>query len=266
MSIQIKKLEDLNDLEKISLTDFSYSRIDTYKTCPSKYFFSYIQKEPRIFGEAATLGNIVHSVLEEHVSAEKLLDQKEMHQSYSLNLSSYDPEGKINEDLVAVGKEIINEFYDEYAETKFDVLEKELGFKFVIGSYLITGYIDRVDSIDENTLKIIDYKTGKWEVSAKDVPNNLQLGIYAVAVDNLYPQKDVYAELYYLRSGRRKGHFFTKEDIENIKTNLVSILETILSDTAFLPTKNERACTYCDFAKSGACNTGVFRLKKFAKA
>jgi hypothetical protein len=55
MSITIKKIEDLDPLQKLSLLDFSYSRIDTYMQCPSKYFYSYIQKEPRLFGEAATL-------------------------------------------------------------------------------------------------------------------------------------------------------------------------------------------------------------------
>ncbi len=55
MGIAIKSIEDLNDLQKLTLSEFSYSRIDTYTQCPSKYFYSYINKEPRLFGEAATL-------------------------------------------------------------------------------------------------------------------------------------------------------------------------------------------------------------------
>lgn len=55
MTIVIKSLSEVSDFEKLSLSDFSYSRIDTYKTCPSKYFYSYIQKEPRGFAPAAVL-------------------------------------------------------------------------------------------------------------------------------------------------------------------------------------------------------------------
>lgn len=66
--------------------------------------------------------------------------------------------------------------------------------------------------------------------------------------------------------GRRKGHLFTKEDIDNVKINLILTLDSILNDSSFLPTKNERSCTFCDFAKSGVCNTGVFRARKLAKA
>jgi len=52
------KVQDLNNIDpfiRLSLTDLSYSRMDTYKMCPSKYFFSYIKKEPRQFNDAAVL-------------------------------------------------------------------------------------------------------------------------------------------------------------------------------------------------------------------
>jgi hypothetical protein len=51
----VKSIKEVSSFEKLCLTDLSYSRMDTYKMCPSKYFFSYIKKEPRLFGEAATL-------------------------------------------------------------------------------------------------------------------------------------------------------------------------------------------------------------------
>jgi hypothetical protein len=53
--ISVENLEDIDPLVRLSLTDLSYSRMDTYKMCPSKYFFSYIKKEPRQFNDAAVL-------------------------------------------------------------------------------------------------------------------------------------------------------------------------------------------------------------------
>ena len=35
---------------------------------------------------------------------------------------------------------------------------------------------------------------------------------------NKFPEKEIYAELYYLRSGKRKGHLFTQEDIDEVKS------------------------------------------------
>ena len=53
--MKIKTISEIDPLQRLSLSEFSYSRIDTYKQCPSKYFYTYIKKEPRIFGEAAVL-------------------------------------------------------------------------------------------------------------------------------------------------------------------------------------------------------------------
>lgn len=55
MTIKIKSFDDLDYLERLGVVDFSYSRLDTYQQCPSRYFYTYIQKEPRYFAEAAVL-------------------------------------------------------------------------------------------------------------------------------------------------------------------------------------------------------------------
>lgn len=259
--LQIKNYNTLTDFEKLALSDFSYSRLDTYNQCPAKYFYTYITKEPRSFSPAAVLGNIVHAVLEDTIIDNKLADINVLNEHYEKNISSWDPESKISKDLISVGSTILSEFYDENAEKDFHVYEKEMSFSFVIGSYVINGFIDRVDVIG-NRINIVDYKTGKWEVAQKDVENNLQLGIYALAMHTIFPEKEIYAELYYLRSGRRKGHLFSLEDIEKVKENLIDNINKIISDTNFLPTNNPRPCSYCDHAASGVCGVGVFRNNK----
>lgn len=210
-------------------------------------------------------GNIVHAVLEDTISKDSKLNYDEMVVKYDEHKQSYDPDKKIPNELITVGKEIIDEFYDKYADTSFAVFEKEYGFSFIIGNYHIMGYIDRID-LYEDQVHIIDYKTGKWEVSQKEVPNNLQLGIYALAASLIFPDKEIYAELYYLRSGRKKGHVFSKEDIENVKIKLLKNINTIIKDQNFTATGNSRACGWCEHAKTGACPTGVFRNKQSARA
>ena len=104
MSIELKAVDDIDYFQRLSLTDFSYSRIDTYDMCPSKYFFSYIKKEPRLFGEAAALGNIVHSVLEETVSNEQVLQMDQMQKSFEENQKRLDPLGQISDQLIEARK------------------------------------------------------------------------------------------------------------------------------------------------------------------
>ena len=260
--IQVRSIDDLDPLQRLCLTDFSYSRLDTYKMCAAKYFYTYIQKEPRSFNDAAVLGNIVHSVLEECLSGSDPLDQEALHVEYDRQKEHYDPTGIISDDLIGVGSVILDEFYDKHYDDKFDIYEKELGFSFVLGNFLINGYIDRVDYYDENTINIIDYKTGKWEVTQKGIGQNLQLGIYALALSNVFPDKQIRAELYYLRSGKRKAHTFTTEDIEDVKVRLLEDINKVMNDTSFSPTGNERVCGFCEHAKSQACPTGYARLKR----
>jgi len=166
-SIKVRSVTDLDPLQKLCLTDFSYSRLDTYNVCPAKYFYSYIQKEPRTFNNAAVLGNIVHSVLEECLDNNSELNLEKLQQEYVKQKESYDPIGHIPEELISVGSEIINEFYDKHSEDSFDIYEKEFQFSFVIGNYLVNGYIDRIDIYDEKTINIIDYKTRKMGSGSK---------------------------------------------------------------------------------------------------
>lgn len=199
-------------------------------------------------------GNIVHSVLENLVSQEKPIDYQELQSEYNLQRTNFDPENKISKELISAGKTILDEFYDQNIDSTFNVFDKEYKFNFIIGNYNINGYIDRIDLYDDEVV-IIDYKTGKWEVSQKDVPTNLQLGIYALATSLAFPERKITAELYYLRSGRRKRHSFSKQDIEDVKSNILRSIREIIEDTSFRPTDNSRSCSYCEHAKTGACPT-----------
>lgn len=134
-------------------------------------------------------------------------------------------------------------------------------FKFIIGNYRIIGYIDRVDVYDD-VVEIVDYKTGKREVAQKDISSNLQLGIYALATSVAFPDKKIKASLHYLRSGRIKSHHYSDDDLINVKIMLINKINNIINDFNFTPTKNERVCSFCDHAKSGACATGASRLKR----
>jgi RecB family exonuclease len=258
-SIQVRNYEDLNDLEKLSLVDFSYSRIDTYNYCPAKYFYSYIDKQPRGFAPHAALGNIIHTVLENSLDNDKQLDIDLLKQEYANNIPVYDPNSLIDEKLIDAGNVMIDDFFDLHHDTEFNIFAKELEFSFVIGSYLIRGFIDRVD-LQGDTVTIVDYKTGSKEVANKDVENNIQLGIYALAVSRMFPDKKIKAFLYYLRSGRYKGLEFTPEKLEDIKQNIIDSIYKIINDTNYKPTPNARQCNWCDHAKSGACATGAYRI------
>lgn len=253
----VRLLSDLTELERLSLIDISYSRLSTYEMCNAKYFYSYIQREDRVFGPAAALGNVVHGVLEEVDWAEPL-DGFSMHKEFELQRQHYDPDLEIPDDLIDVGHELINEFIDRHEDDKFNVVGVEVPFAIVVGSALVCGYIDRVDDEGE-FLRITDYKTGKYEETYKSMPENLQLGIYALAIAKQNPGRQIKGELYYLRSGKHKGHVFTEEDLASAEQRLIDKVNHLMEDRTYAYTPNTRVCSFCDFRKSGVCPAGVKR-------
>jgi CRISPR/Cas system-associated exonuclease Cas4 (RecB family) len=251
----IRHIEDVSPLERLALIDISYSRLDTYEMCPARYFYTYIEKQDRLFGAAAALGNIIHGVLE---LAEEL-DLTEMVKILDDQKHVYDPEGQIDQKMLDTGWRMLVDYVDRHVGQEPVVLGREVGFALVIGSALVSGYIDRVERDPDSLVRVTDFKTGKWEYRGRP-KDNLQLGIYALAATKIYGVDEVYAELYYLRSGNRIGHHFRAADFEGVEARVLKMVGDIINDRHFHPTEDHSACRICDFAKNGVCKKGVERM------
>ncbi len=257
--MEVKSINEIDDPEKLlALTPLSYSRLDSYAQCPSRYFYTYVHLAPRSFSPHAVLGNIIHTalenVLEKDIKIDELADK--LTSEYQVQVQDWDPDRLIPDEMIRSGSIMLDEFIDRHSHESFSIEAKEMGFSIVIGSYLVSGYIDRVDIIGD-TVYICDYKSGRHEVTQKDVPNNLQLGIYALAAKNKYPDKKIHASLYYLKSGRIKGHLFSDEELDGVYTRIVNTASAMIEDNSYLPTQNTRLCPWCDHAKNELCPTGV---------
>lgn len=254
----IRFLDELSDLEKLSLMPMSYSRLNTYDMCNAKYFFSYIAKQPSQYGEAALLGNLVHAVLENKLQADKEIVAEDA-DSFMLELENQkpivDPNDIVGDEFMELGRQLLVDFIDRHVGQEWPIYSKEMPFEVVLGPALFRGFIDRVD-VYKNKVCITDYKTGKHEVAQKNVAKDLQLGIYALIMERLFPGKEIYAELYYLRTARQKGHLFTRDDLSAVEDRLLELVNKILSQRWFSYTDQPRVCSFCDHAESGICNFG----------
>lgn len=236
----------------------SYSRINTFIMCPLQYFYTYCLLEERVFGAAASLGSTLHSVLEK-TDFNKPLDLDSMRQLFVENREIHDPKHEITDELLAAGDEMMIEFIDRHDGDTFDIIAKEMPFAIVVGQALITGYIDRVDRTSDDAIFFHDYKSGKYEVAAKNISQDLQLGIYALAMSKYFPNTPIRGDLYYLRSGKMKGHNFTLEDLDKIEERLIEIVKQMIELTNHLPTPNKFNCKICDYRRNKLCATGVKR-------
>lgn len=252
---------ELTWLEWLSLIKLSYSRISDYDMCQAKYFYNNIIDEPGLFNPPAVMGTIVHSVMEDYVGEE--LDEQAMQTSFDEHRKEHDPTYEIPQDLIDVGHRIIADFYDRHKDDTFDVIAKEMPFEIIIGTGYLRGYIDLVLRMPNGDIKAIDIKAGKHEIDYQDVSSNLQLGIYALALQKMYPDKHISVEMYYLRSGRRKGHTFTDDELVQIKHNLHEKIYEIVERINFNYTQDTKVCKFlCDFGKTGVCSRGSTVIRK----
>lgn len=252
----VKLLDEIDPLERLALVDMSYSRLSTFDMCPAKYFYSYVAKEERVFAEHAVLGNVIHKTLENILEPGEHIDLALLIAEYSEQLTAWDPDGLISDHLVVAGKTMLEEFVDRHADETFAINEKEKAFEIVVGGALLRGYIDRVD-IEGDTVYVVDYKSGKREVTFDGAKSDLQLNIYAMAMAREFPDKKIHASLYYLRTGRRKGHLFTPQELEQAEHRVIDLVLDVLRRDNFPHTKDTKMCSFCDHRKSGACRYGT---------
>jgi RecB family exonuclease len=107
---------------------------------------------------------------------------------------------------------------------------------------------------------IVDYKTGRSELTQDDARGSAALALYAYAAARVFRRPCRRVELHHLPSGAVATHEHTEASLEraisraeatarDIQAAESSLREGADPDTAF-PTTPGALCSYCDFRKS----------------
>lgn len=232
---------------------FSFSQLQSYETCPLQYKYNYILRVPSAQGAAASFGDTIHRTLQTFYKAylkDRSLSKRELFTMYEsvwipLGYTSKAHEKRMKEE----GKRILGSFYETFHTKNLNVKALEQPFKIRIdASTYITGKIDRVDSLPQNNIEIIDYKTGK-KPKDTELKKSLQLSIYGLAATDkgLYKKKidEVHLTFYYLQTGEKITMKRTDEEIASMKKQVITTIDEIR--TSSFPPKVGPWCDYCPF-------------------
>ncbi|MDP9342694.1 MAG: PD-(D/E)XK nuclease family protein [Actinomycetota bacterium] len=160
----------------------SFSRLDTLENCELQYVLSEELGLGPPSGYHAWVGHLVHKLIEEYEEGAI------PHSLEALLQAAHDrwrpeefPSFAVSEAFrrLVTGTMLPN-WYRDYERNQS--LAREVRFEFEFGGATVTGYIDRIGEITAGGNRITDYKTGKIE-NARNADENLQLGIYYLAVD-----------------------------------------------------------------------------------
>lgn len=257
----IRLSSELTPLEKLSVMPMSYSRLETFSKCPVKYFYQYIEKVPDTGSPAAYAGTAVHEVLEETDLNDMVIG--DLLERLDGSWEKHDPNREISPELKGEMVRCVEQFVYDNEDTTFDVVGKELEFEVALGGFLFRGFIDLVErhkfpDYEDEGLIITDYKTGKWTVPKKDVPTNIQSGLYGAVARYLFPDMwPIRVQFYYLRTGKKVGHTFTHSQLDRVEESIVELSSKVKNAVNFLPTKDHWICkSLCSYGKVGHCKTG----------
>lgn len=196
----MQNIQPLADYGKAWQQSFSASALQQYEICPRSYYYHYVLQmpavEPQLNGEnnmdARTFGTLIHAALEKYSGdAKKAL----MQAAYNNNLQGHD---------LSEAEELLTNYLQSSLYPGLSAKQlHENGFSLpVLAQYGINaqcyGFIDNIIFNGDDTLTIIDYKTGQVP-QAMQKGYQYQLALYKMAAEEMFKLPVKSAELHFLR-------------------------------------------------------------------
>ncbi|MDD2730507.1 MAG: PD-(D/E)XK nuclease family protein [Candidatus Portnoybacteria bacterium] len=240
----------------------SYSALETFKRCPLKFKFQYLDKIKTPKSKDALFGTLMHSALKIlHEPALAIPTEEEILKFIADNWDAkiY---GSEQESAMAFGQaiKIMKDYYAKNYPSQFNVVALETPFEAPVKAkdeiHLITGKIDRIDKTPEGLFEVIDYKTAKKMPPQEKVEKDLQLSVYHLGIANRWPSiieenRPVKVSLYYLKHGEKLSSQRQPEQLAATKEDILKDIESISQaqqKQKFDPLPNP-LCDWCEYQR-----------------
>lgn len=247
-----KRLTTNYTLPTIHIDSLSYSQIETFRTCPMHFKLKYIYKIPTPQTGAQSFGTSIHSALKsffEKVGDGEKPTKRLMFKVLRNNwlISGY-LDKRHQEEAFEMAKKYLHGYFEaEFNENKLPLM-LEQPFTINLPKLKLVGVIDRIDQKANGKYEIMDYKTGANIPSQREVDNNLQLTIYALALVDMFKvdPRDIKLTLYYFEAQQKLSTTRTKAQLERAKEEILKIKEEI--EKSDFKCSNDYFCQNCEYS------------------
>lgn len=246
------------DKELIIPDKFSFSQLAAYSTCPLQYKYAFILKIPVLEDKVSlNFGRLMHNCLSEYLqplvyNRQLNLFEKDDYLRWLRLKEIYDKRfnplvyanKKEASEYYQLGEKSLKKFSEELKEKNPKVMFLEKSFNFKIKNDIIKGTIDRVDLLYNQTVDVIDYKTGNPK-EALTYQDKRQLILYQLFLEDNLNLKVNSLNYYYLNDNSNLS-FIAKEKekekvIEEVRENINKIR------VKSFPAKPSMMCAFCDY-------------------
>lgn len=232
--------------------------MNLYEDCPKKWHFKYVEKIPERPKHFFSFGKSMHTALE-FLYGVKVLPPPSLEEVVKHYHEKWISEGyqsaEQEADYKAQGIKILEDYYQKNVEKQVESEDFKLpyfveyGWRLEIEGVPLVGYVDRVDKDkDDESLSIIDYKTGK-AIPMSRVKSDGQLTLYQMACEKLLGLKVKELTFYHLPSQTAltvPRHGPKLEDA--VREKVVRVAGKIKSGD-YTPKPEERKCDWCDYKR-----------------
>jgi DNA helicase-2/ATP-dependent DNA helicase PcrA len=248
-------LHTANDLAIRADTPLSLShyKIDDYLTCPLKYKYVHILRVPVLRDHTVIYGAALHRAIQAYnthrlagqtMLLEDLIDTFEAHWVNEGFISREHEERRLQE-----GRDALARFH-VFAGVRPPPTSVEKRFKFQLDDDIVTGFLDRVDEREGETV-IIDYKSSAvrdQKAADKGARESQQLALYALAYRRSAGRLPDRVELHFLTSGGViVGHAVKKEKDLDQAVDRIREAAIGIRGGLFQATPSQWVCDFCAF-------------------
>src|SRR5207248_2517274 len=192
------------------------SKLTAYEDCPRRYRYAYVDRPGPPKGPPwahNSLGASVHTALR---SWYQLPVQQRRPEALPVLLkATWVSEGYRDEDQERAALRQALAWLEGYV-AGLDPLDEPVGVERVVAAktptLALSGRVDRIDRRGDE-LVIVDYKTGRSELSGDDARGSRALALYAYAAERVFRRQCRRVELHHLPSRSVAGHEHTDESL-----------------------------------------------------
>ena len=229
----------------------SFSRVDTYESCPLRYRFSYIDELPGVPGPHLSWGSSIHAALETWWD-QKLPEPPPVEVLLEALYDQWDDEGFAGMERdekvrwYRHAQDVLRRHHERYASQYSPAVATEQWFEIDLGGAItVVGSIDHVARTPSGGIGIVDWKTNRKAKTRAQVAGSLQLAVYAIAAQHLWGHDPEWVALDFVVPGVRVTVDRSEIDTESAVARILDVAGQIRAQ-AYEP-KPSGLCPWCDY-------------------